>query len=123
MQAQPIDRGRGARSNASSRFDDQAREAFDDGWPDMERAPKLRTTVLPMTVKTIIARNDSPDVPFDRSINPYRGCEHGCVYCFARPAHILACHPDLISNPDCSPRPTRQRGFEANSARGITGPR
>jgi len=85
---QPSQRGRGARSNASGRFEAQAREAFDDGWNDAdEPAPPLRTTLTPEHARTVIARNDSPDVGFDRSINPYRGCEHGCIYCYARPSH------------------------------------
>lgn len=90
-------RGRGARSNASSRFDAQQREAFDDGWTDLDdAAAPLRTQVLTDKAKTIIARNQSPDVGFDRSINPYRGCEHGCIYCYARPAHAyLGLSPGL----------------------------
>lgn len=83
-------KGRGARSNASGRFETDVREAFDDGWTgaDAEPAP-LRTTLTPLRSKTILAKNTSPDVGFDRSINPYRGCEHGCIYCYARPAHAF----------------------------------
>jgi DNA repair photolyase len=81
-------RGRGARSNGSGRYEAQAREAFDDGWTDLDEAPPpLRTTVTPEAARAVITRNDSPDVGFDRSINPYRGCEHGCIYCYARPSH------------------------------------
>ena len=81
-------RGRGATSNASGRFESLAREAFDDGWNDDDASPTpLRTTVTAEKARTIITRNDSPDIGFDRSINPYRGCEHGCIYCYARPAH------------------------------------
>ena len=90
-------RGRGAQSNASGRFESQIREAVDDGWTELDEAPApLRTELTPERAKTIIARNDSPDIGFDRSINPYRGCEHGCVYCFARPTHAyLGLSPGL----------------------------
>lgn len=80
--------GRGARSNASGRYEADRREAWDDGWTDQdEAAPPLCTTLSPEHARTIIARNTSPDVGFDRSINPYKGCEHGCIYCYARPSH------------------------------------
>ncbi len=83
-------KGRGALSNASGRFEPTTHEDFDDGWGSLdEEPPPLRTTVQVDTTRTIIARNQSPDLPFDRSINPYRGCEHGCVYCFARPTHAF----------------------------------
>lgn len=81
-------RGRGARSNASGRFEAQTREAFDDGWTVEDPQPtQLKTTLTAEKARTIISKNDSPDVGFSRSINPYRGCEHGCIYCYARPAH------------------------------------
>jgi DNA repair photolyase len=80
-------RGRGAQSNASGRFEAEARVAFDDGWQSLEELPPFQTTVAVDTARKVITRNDSPDIGFDRSINPYRGCEHGCVYCFARPTH------------------------------------
>ncbi|WP_334162737.1 PA0069 family radical SAM protein [Phenylobacterium sp.] len=81
-------RGRGARSNASGRYESQAREAFDDGWTPDEPDPKaFTTTVEAERARVIVTRNDSPDVGFSASINPYRGCEHGCIYCYARPAH------------------------------------
>lgn len=81
-------KGRGTSSNISGRFESQHRVLMDDGWGTLEDdAPKLKTTVAIDATRTIIARNSSPDIPFDRSINPYRGCEHGCVYCFARPTH------------------------------------
>lgn len=78
--------GRGARTNASGRYERFAREAFDDGWTAEELRP-LETIVTPELAKTIISTNRSPDISFDQSINPYRGCEHGCIYCYARPNH------------------------------------
>ncbi len=80
-------RGRGTLSNASGRYEPTARIAFDDGWQSIEELPVFETTVTEEKARKIITRNDSPDIGFDRSINPYRGCEHGCVYCFARPTH------------------------------------
>jgi DNA repair photolyase len=80
-------RGRGAVSNRAGRFEAHAREAVDDGWDMPEDLPPLRTEVRVERPRSVITRNTSPDVAFDRSINPYRGCEHGCIYCFARPSH------------------------------------
>ena len=80
-------RGRGALSNVSSRFDAAVSEAFDDGWESLAELDAFKTEVREDAARTIITRNNSPDISFDRSINPYRGCEHGCVYCFARPNH------------------------------------
>jgi DNA repair photolyase len=82
-------RGRGAALNRSGRFEPLSREAFDDGWDSQEDLPPLKTEVQEERARTIITRNESPDISFDRSINPYRGCEHGCVYCFARPSHAF----------------------------------
>jgi DNA repair photolyase len=82
-------RGRGAPSNASGRFERVQREAFDDGWDLDEETAAIETEVIVERARTIITRNDSPDIGFDRSINPYRGCEHGCSYCFARPSHAF----------------------------------
>src|SRR5262249_59397668 len=83
-------KGRGAVSNRVGRYEPETREAFDDGWggtDEGEEPPRLATTITIDATRTIIARNQSPDLSFDRSINPYRGCEHGCIYCFARPTH------------------------------------
>lgn len=80
-------RGRGATANPDGRYESARYEIFDDGWEGDNEAPRLQTHVLPEQARTIITRNSSPDISFDRSINPYRGCEHGCVYCFARPNH------------------------------------
>ncbi|MDR3372670.1 MAG: PA0069 family radical SAM protein [Ancalomicrobiaceae bacterium] len=80
-------RGRGAASNASGRFEREARVPVDDGWDSGEELPPLKTEVQVEKPRKIITHNASPDIPFDRSINPYRGCEHGCAYCFARPTH------------------------------------
>jgi len=89
-------RGRGTASNASGRFEPLARVAFDDGWQGLEQLPPFKTTVTIDATRKIITHNDSPDISFDRSINPYRGCEHGCVYCFARPTHAyLGLSPGL----------------------------
>jgi hypothetical protein len=89
-------RGRGAQSNASGRYEPLARVAFDDGWQSFEELPPFKTTVTLDSTRKIITRNDSPDISFDRSINPYRGCEHGCIYCFARPTHsYLGLSPGL----------------------------
>src|SRR6187200_1281619 len=89
-------RGRGAQSNASGRYEPLARVAFDDGWRTLDELPPFKTTVTVDSTRKIITRNDSPDIGFDRSINPYRGCEHGCIYCFARPTHAyLGLSPGL----------------------------
>ena len=80
-------RGRGAALNPDGRFEAQRREIVDDGWRTIEELEPFRTEVQVEKPRAIITRNESPDIPFDRSINPYRGCEHGCIYCFARPTH------------------------------------
>jgi DNA repair photolyase len=80
-------RGRGAASNVSGRFETVQREEIDDGWERDEAPAPLETEITLERPRTIITRNESPDVSFDRSINPYRGCEHGCIYCYARPTH------------------------------------
>src|SRR3981081_766477 len=89
-------RGRGGHPTGGGRLGAEARIAFDDGWQSLEDLPVFKTTVGIDTSRKVIARNDSPDIGFDRSINPYRGCEHGCVYCFARPTHAyLGLSPGL----------------------------
>ncbi|WP_082470385.1 MULTISPECIES: PA0069 family radical SAM protein [unclassified Methylobacterium] len=80
-------KGRGATANPSGRYEPAQRETFDDGWASDDAVRRLPTEDLPERARSILTRNTSPDLPFDRSINPYRGCEHGCVYCFARPNH------------------------------------
>ena len=80
-------RGRGAVSNPTGRFESQRREAFDDGWPADPPGTPQRTSVRDEAIRSLLSYNASPDIPFDRAINPYRGCEHGCIYCYARPSH------------------------------------
>ena len=93
----PQQKGRGSATNSDGRFEPYRHEADDDGWGTREESEqRLRTTVGVDGAKTIISRNESPDIPFDQSINPYRGCEHGCVYCYARPTHAyLGLSPGL----------------------------
>jgi len=85
-------KGRGATGNPHNRFDAWVREVTDDGWPPGEEPPPLRTTLSIDSARSVLTFNESPDVPFDRSVNPFRGCEHGCVYCFARPTHAYYGH-------------------------------
>jgi DNA repair photolyase len=85
-------RGRGARSNRVGRYESELREAFDDGWESLAELEPFKTEVYRETARSIIATNDSPDIGFDQSINPYRGCEHGCIYCYARPTHAWLGH-------------------------------
>ena len=90
MEPNPIRKGRGALSNPEGRFESVRRQAEDDGWstpPESEELPPLKTLVKPDPARTLITRNQSPDIPFNQSINPYKGCEHGCIYCYARPSH------------------------------------
>ena len=106
VQRDQVHKGRGAALNLEGRFERWQREAFDDGWlddagesgnaADATDAHKLKTTITEERAKSIITRNDSPDIPFRYSLNPYRGCEHGCIYCFARPTHAyLGLSPGL----------------------------
>jgi DNA repair photolyase len=85
-------RGRGARSNRVGRFETELREAVEDGWESLAELEPFKTDVRREMAKSIIASNDSPDIGFEQSINPYRGCEHGCIYCYARPTHCYLGH-------------------------------
>ena len=111
-------RGRGAATNVSGRFEIERREAFDDGWTQDEAPEPLATEVTWEKPKAIITRNDSPDIPFDRSINPYRGCEHGCFYCYARPTHA---YMGLSRRARLRDPPVRQggRGRAARAGAGV----
>jgi DNA repair photolyase len=107
--------GRGAVSNPHNRYAAHQREAFDDGWPVDESVAPPRTQVGIDTSETVLTRNRSPDVPFTRSVNPYRGCEHGCIYCYARPTHAwLGLSPGLdfetrlFHKPDAAVQLTRE---------------
>jgi DNA repair photolyase len=100
MQELKAQKGRGAVTNLQGRYELLAREDFDDGWTDVETAqdppPRRKTEVIEEVAKSILTRNASPDIPFNVSLNPYRGCEHGCIYCFARPTHsYLGLSPGL----------------------------
>ncbi|HVM84074.1 MAG TPA: PA0069 family radical SAM protein [Candidatus Binatia bacterium] len=113
-------KGRGAVSNRPGRYEPGDRPREDDGWhwQDEEEAPKLKTTVTIDRTKSIIARNDSPDIAFDQSINPYRGCEHGCIYCFARPTHAYLGHsPGLDFESRLYMKPNAAKLLEAELAK------
>ena len=114
-------KGRGAVSNPAGRYEPHTRLTVDDGWAgaaDQDDGPPLRTRCEVDTSRTVIARNASPDVPFDRSINPYRGCEHGCVYCFARPNHAyLGLSPGLDFETRIFAKPQAAERLEAELAK------
>jgi DNA repair photolyase len=109
-------KGRGAASNVDGRFEPPPPEAADDGWGALDEEPaRAVTTVEVDHAKSVITRNDSPDIPFEQSINPYRGCEHGCIYCYARPSHAyLGLSPGLdfetrlFAKPDAAARLTEE---------------
>ena len=100
--------GRGAATNQTSRYDQRQHVDFDDGWGDETPSPEIvRTTFEVDSSRSILVRNTSPDISFDRSINPYRGCEHGCIYCFARPTHAyLGLSPGLDFETRITYKPT-----------------
>ena len=111
-------RGRGAGVNPSGRFEPVSRHVFDDGWETLEELPAFKTEVQVEKPRTIITRNDSPDISFDRSINPYRGCEHGCVYCFARPTHAyMGLSPGLDFEAKLFAKPDAPKLLERELAR------
>jgi DNA repair photolyase len=111
-------RGRAAAVNPAPRFDRYQREAFDDGWQAFEDLPPFATEVQIDKSRTVIATNDSPDLPFDQSINPYRGCEHGCIYCFARPTHAyLGLSPGLEFETKLFAKPDAARLLEREIAK------
>ena len=112
-------KGRGAVSNPTGRYESITQETFDDGWGVGDAAaPPLRTTLTAEKARTVITRNNSPDVSFDRSINPYRGCEHGCIYCYARPAHAyMGLSPGLDFESRLFFKPDAARVLERELAR------
>ena len=114
-------KGRGAVSNRTGRFEPEMRHRIDDGWrqPEVdEEEPSPRTRLHRDTARSILSRNDSPDIPFDRSINPYRGCEHGCVYCFARPTHAyLGLSPGMDFETEIYQKPDAPALLEATFRR------
>ncbi|HVY20362.1 MAG TPA: PA0069 family radical SAM protein [Bauldia sp.] len=111
-------RGRGAESNRSGRFEPQTRHAVDDGWGSLDLLPPFKTEVQEETPRKIITTNESPDISFDRSINPYRGCEHGCTYCFARPTHAyMGLSPALDFETKLFAKPAAAKLLEKELAR------
>ncbi len=119
-------RGRAAGINPGGRFEPVSRDVFDDGWNSFEDLPPFKTEVQVEKPRTIITRNESPDISFDRSINPYRGCEHGCVYCFARPTHSymglsagLDFEAKLFAKPDAAKLLDKELSKEGYQARTI----
>ncbi len=116
-------RGRASAINPSGRFEPQTRHVFDDGWRSIEELSPFKTEVQVERLRKIITRNNSPDISFDRSINPYRGCEHGCVYCFARPTHAfmglsagLDFESKLFAKPDAAKLLKRELGRDGYKA-------
>lgn len=119
----PVIRARGTAQNDPSRFDPYTREVLDDGWLDtaeVEARAPVRTTVRNERARRILTKNQSPDIPFDRSINPYRGCEHGCIYCFARPTHAYL---DMSPGLDFETRLIARPNAAEQLARELSAPR
>ena len=113
-----VRKGRAATRNQTNRFEPYARVAIDDGWARDDDLPPLRTDVSDERPRTVITKNSSPDLSFDRSINPYRGCEHGCIYCFARPTHAyLGLSPGLDFETRLVARPSAPQVLKAELAR------
>jgi DNA repair photolyase len=118
-------KGRGAVSNMQGRYELNTREAYDDGWEREEEASPWKTQVTDEIAKSILSRNQSPDLPFGVSLNPYRGCEHGCIYCFARPTHsYLGLSPGMdfeskifakVNAPELLRRELARSGYEPQS--------
>ncbi len=107
-------RGRGAAVNPAGRFERLRTEPVDDGWEIEEDLPPVRTQVTIDRSRSVLVRNTSPDLPFDRSLNPYRGCEHGCTYCYARPSHAqLGLSPGLDFETRLVAKPDAPRLLEA----------
>ncbi len=124
-------RGRGAVTNPASRFDSETAQPFDDGWStltaDLADLPPLATTLTPDASRSVISWNQSPDIGFDRAVNPYRGCEHGCIYCYARPTHAylgfspgLDFETRLIFKPDVAEQLERELRKPGYVARPLT---
>lgn len=110
--------GRAAGINPSGRYEPISRHVFDDGWNSLEELPPFKTQVQVEKPRAIITRNSSPDISFDRSINPYRGCEHGCVYCFARPTHAyMGMSPGLDFEAKLFAKPDAARLLERELAK------
>lgn len=117
-------RGRSAGINPSGRFEPVSRHVFDDGWNSLEELPPFKTEVQVEKPRTIITRNESPDISFDRSINPYRGCEHGCVYCFARPTHaFMGLSPGLDFESKLFAKPDAARSLDKELSKDSYQPR
>ena len=111
-------RGRGAETNRSGRFEKLERAFVDDGWRTLDLLPPFKTVVTEENARQIITRNQSPDISFDRSVNPYRGCEHGCAYCFARPTHAyMGLSPGLDFESKLFAKPNAARLLERELAK------